>query len=101
MALETRYFTFLVHLGLWGSIAFFVVFVAAYNTQFTIMPSFYHLAWDLSQNPAAYLVFAVCVVACLLPDFTAKSWRRINKPHDFEIIIERSRIHKPTWDEMP
>lgn len=70
--LESVYWTFMNHLAVWGSLV--IYFAARYiiSYMFVLVPAQFGLAPFLFQTPQFYLCCVLGVVACLLPDFTAK-----------------------------
>ncbi|XP_047960160.1 putative phospholipid-transporting ATPase 9 [Salvia hispanica] len=71
MALAISYFTLLQHILIWGSIAFWYIFLLAYGAM---SPSFATTAYkvfvqSLAATPAYYVVTFIVVVSALVPYF--------------------------------
>jgi magnesium-transporting ATPase (P-type) len=91
VALETRYWTVYNHLAVWGTIAYWFVFMSFYSA-IPAAPAVFGIAQHLLPSPAFWFTVAIVCAASLLPDYLAKALEREICPQPVHIFQERMRI---------
>jgi len=96
MAISISHWHFLTHLGIWGSLAIFVIFIVAYTPIIwhtlkmgNIYWSFFHLVG--SANFWFYLLLTLALI--LLPAWIAKVLQWTYFPRNWQILRERERYN--------
>jgi phospholipid-transporting ATPase len=95
LALAVDYWTALHHIVFWGSIGLKYAFILV---MAVLPPSFATSASSLfprivAPAPSYWLLVGVVPIICLLPDFTARSVRRLFAPEDHQIVQEHALLH--------
>jgi hypothetical protein len=76
MALETRYWTWLVHLAIWGQIALFWIVLLLYSLIIWWHPFeigfIYFMIYNWLSTPVFYFLFLLIMITALLPSFLGK-----------------------------
>uniref|UniRef100_A0A5B6Z7T4 Phospholipid-transporting ATPase n=1 Tax=Davidia involucrata TaxID=16924 RepID=A0A5B6Z7T4_DAVIN len=105
MALSINYFTWIQHFFIWGSIAFWYVFLVIYGLLSpTLSTTAYRVLVEAcAPSPIYWLVTLLVVVSTLLPYFSYKAFQKRFQPmyHD---IIQRRRsegLEAETSGELP
>jgi magnesium-transporting ATPase (P-type) len=70
MAIETRYWTFLTHLGIWGSIVAYFLCILAYCALPVV--NMYWIFYFILSSPVFYFMLVIVPVIALLPNFVGK-----------------------------
>lgn len=93
MALSINYFTWIQHLFIWGSIAFWYIFLVIYGSlPPNLSTTAYRVFTEACAPSALYWLVTLFVVICtLLPLFSYRAFQTRFKPtyHD---IIQRKRL---------
>ncbi|XP_021649489.2 probable phospholipid-transporting ATPase 8 isoform X2 [Hevea brasiliensis] len=94
MALSINYFTWIQHFFIWGSTAFWYIFLVIYGSISPIVSTTAHrvLVEACSPSPLYWLVTLLVVIATLLPYFSYRAFQSRFRPmyHDIIQIHRRS-----------
>ncbi|KAF2070558.1 hypothetical protein CYY_008121 [Polysphondylium violaceum] len=104
LALETRYWTWLTHFSIWGSILIWFIWVSV----LAVIPGIgssssgevYQVAFKVFSSAYFWFSLAVLPVICLVPDTLYKYIQRDIKPYSFQIVQELERIYGKPSDIM-
>lgn len=91
-----RFFTWIHHLAIWGSICIWYVFILVYGSLPAKWSTVAHSEFVEVMAPSiSYWLFqVVVVVAALLPDFAFRSYKWVFQPADYEIVLENAASHR-------
>eukprot|EP01133_Synstelium_polycarpum_P011475 gene11475-13378_t len=96
LALETRYWTWLTHFSIWGSIIIWFIWQGILSAIPTAGGSstgeVYSIAYHLFKSPIFWLSLFVIPVICLIPDSMYKILQRDFRPYPFQIVQEIEKI---------
>lgn len=106
MALSINYFTWIQHFFIWGSIAFWYIFLVIYGSVSPNVSTTAHkvLVEACAPSPLYWLVTLLVVICTLLPYFSYRAFQTRFKPmrHD---VIQQKRLegsnHDETSGELP
>lgn len=95
MALETKYWTGLIHFGIWGSIiVYFIVLVAISSfPSISWVSSMYWVFYKNASSPVFWFGIIVLPSLSLLPDFIYKYVQSQYTPQNYQILQEYGRFH--------
>eukprot|EP01132_Coremiostelium_polycephalum_P003757 gene3757-4677_t len=97
LALETRYWTWLTHFSIWGSILIWFLWVTVLALINGIGSSssgdVYKVAFYLFRSPLFWFGLIITPVICLLPDSLYKIIQRDVKPYPFQIVQEVEKLY--------
>ncbi|XP_043928568.1 phospholipid-transporting ATPase IH isoform X2 [Protopterus annectens] len=100
LALDTRYWTWVNHFVIWGSLLFYVVFSLLWGGiiwPFLNYQRMYFVFMQLLSSGPAWLAIILIVIICLLPDVVKKVMCRQLWPTAAEKVQNAA---KQTWDHM-
>ncbi|CAM6088191.1 unnamed protein product [Calypogeia fissa] len=92
LTIVISYFTWIHHITIWGSIALWYVFLIVFGAlPVTYSTTAYkELIEAVGASPSFWLLPLVVVVACLLPEFVFRCYKKIRHPSDYHIVLEIS-----------
>eukprot|EP00003_Mantamonas_plastica_P010673 TRINITY_DN2013_c2_g1_i5.p1 TRINITY_DN2013_c2_g1~~TRINITY_DN2013_c2_g1_i5.p1 ORF type:complete len:674 (-),score=223.60 TRINITY_DN2013_c2_g1_i5:1377-3398(-) len=92
IALETKYWTWMNHVGIWGSIIVYLGLNFPYTSiklfEFTSPDNFYWVWFSILSYPAFYFGLIVIPITALLPDYIWHAFSRLVSPTDVQVIQE-------------
>lgn len=91
LGLETRYWTWVNHFTMWGSIIVYAIWLMVYGVFFdgtSMGADLYRSVFMLYRAPEYYLVIVFVVVLCLWRDVTWKFFQRTDLPESYHIVQE-------------
>ncbi|KAJ5067958.1 putative phospholipid-transporting atpase [Anaeramoeba ignava] len=91
-ALNHKYWNWLTHVSMWGTLAFLIVFLAVYSNMLTTFPEIFGVFYMAIVSPMFYLSFLFIFIACLLPTYFYLFYQRNFHPKDWQIIQEVQRF---------
>jgi len=98
LALEIRYWTWVNHLFLWGSIVAYIVWLLVYGVFFQndtvdAGSDIYYSIYHLFTTPLFWFTIIIVPLICLYRDFTWKYIVRTNLPKSYHIIQELEMLN--------
>ncbi|KAL9649104.1 hypothetical protein ABK040_008481 [Willaertia magna] len=90
-ALEEKYWTFISHIAIWGSLVSYFAFVVVYSAVPIFMgKSNYHFNfYETLLSPKANIVTLLVVVVSIIPDLIVKFVQFNYFPHDYQILLKQ------------
>ncbi|EGC35956.1 hypothetical protein DICPUDRAFT_32597 [Dictyostelium purpureum] len=98
-ALDIKYWNFIVHIGIWGSLFIYIMVAIITSAMLDAIPSSYYVYYfDLSLLKF-YLMIIIMIFICLVPNFSYKYIKRQLYPKESTIlqenyILNRNKIKK-------
>mmetsp|Transcript_3583 Transcript_3583/g.12643 ORF Transcript_3583/g.12643 Transcript_3583/m.12643 type:complete len:1084 (-) Transcript_3583:57-3308(-) len=90
----TNTWNFLVHLGIWGSIAIYILVFAVESAIPYFFPTQYFMFPLVVSNPNFWGIFVLTIVICLAPDVFMNWVKREFYPDDWMILQEAEKFNK-------
>jgi len=97
LALETRFWTWVNHFFVWGSIIVYAVWLMVYGVFFegtSMGADLYKTVFQLYHAGVYYLVIIFVIVLCLWRDVTWKFFSRTSLPQSYHIVQELQALDK-------
>eukprot|EP00026_Physarum_polycephalum_P000972 Phypoly_transcript_00973.p1 GENE.Phypoly_transcript_00973~~Phypoly_transcript_00973.p1 ORF type:complete len:1149 (+),score=209.12 Phypoly_transcript_00973:246-3692(+) len=97
LSLETRYWTWVNHFVVWGSIIVYAMWLMVYGVFYdgtSMGADLYRTVFQLYRAPEYYLVIVFVVVLCLWRDVTWKFFARTHLPQSYHIVQELQAMDK-------
>ncbi|MCO5555633.1 hypothetical protein L7F22_009178 [Adiantum nelumboides] len=100
IALATSHFTWIQHLTIWGSIAFWYLFLVVYGlvTPSISSTAYLVLVEALAPSPLYWLTTFVVTLTCILPYFACSVFQRQFQPMDHHVIQEIKYLKRDKED---
>lgn len=91
-----QYFTWIHHLAIWASIVIWFVFLLVYGAlpPLDATTAYKEFIEVLAPSPSYWLLQAIVVVACLLPEFLYRSLHWAVYPSDYQIVLECTKLER-------
>jgi len=95
LGLETRYWTWINHFVMWGSIIVYACWLMVYGVFFagtSIGSDIYQVVFELYTTPLYYFTIIMVPIICLFRDLTWKFVQRTALPESYHIIQEQEML---------
>ncbi|GAM29207.1 hypothetical protein SAMD00019534_123830 [Acytostelium subglobosum LB1] len=96
LALETRYWTWLTHFSIWGSMLIWflwqAILASLYNASSSASGDLYFTAFKLWSSALFWLALACIPIICLIPDSLYKIIQRDVTPYPYQIVQEIEKV---------
>eukprot|EP01028_Stygiella_incarcerata_P000387 TRINITY_DN1044_c0_g1_i2.p1 TRINITY_DN1044_c0_g1~~TRINITY_DN1044_c0_g1_i2.p1 ORF type:complete len:1227 (-),score=333.71 TRINITY_DN1044_c0_g1_i2:190-3870(-) len=94
--IDTRSWTILNHIGIWGSFATYLGFLYWYSSLPSLMAqgNMYFIVQVMFSTPKFYMIFVLCVVGVLLVDMIYKYIQWQFFPVDWQLVLEKLELAK-------
>ncbi|GMH35862.1 hypothetical protein BSKO_03730 [Bryopsis sp. KO-2023] len=91
-----EHWTVLHHVAIWGSIGIWFVYLLVYGALPVAWSSHMHLLFMKVSGTTIqfYLIIALTVMVCIIPDILIRNARRLLLPEDHHIIQELTKLEK-------
>eukprot|EP01112_Ceratiomyxa_fruticulosa_P018559 TRINITY_DN5957_c0_g1_i1.p1 TRINITY_DN5957_c0_g1~~TRINITY_DN5957_c0_g1_i1.p1 ORF type:complete len:433 (-),score=66.09 TRINITY_DN5957_c0_g1_i1:155-1453(-) len=99
LGLETRYWTWINHLAVWGSILIYIIWLIVFGVFFSVPTvdvgsDIYFSIFHLALTPLFYLSVILVALLCLWRDISWKFVYRTNLPKSYHIVQEMMKEKK-------
>lgn len=88
VALETRYWIWITHLSIWGSLVLYILGIWVLCSTTAFNPELVGVLEHLLNNGYTFVALVCGVVVAMVPDFAYRGWTRMFKPTDAQILQE-------------
>jgi len=105
LALELRRWTMWHHLGIWGSLLAYAVWVLVWHSVgalhfFSLGDEVFLEIFHILPSPLFYLTVVLLVIGALLRDFTWKFFSRYHQPRPYHIVQEVEIEQRKSFSEI-
>jgi len=103
MALETRYWTAITHIAIWGSIVIYFLYIYVYAAIYYRPFGFvnvYHVPYELAGTALFWLLLVLAIVMSLIPELVYKYIQWTYFPQDWQVLHERDMFNVTSNAEL-
>eukprot|EP00736_Rhodelphis_marinus_P010260 Rmarinus@m.19245 len=91
MALVTKYWTWITHFCIWGSLIFYFIALLIYCKWDAMFPEVSEVAYVQLSSGSEWMLLLVIPVLALTPDMIFAYLQRVYYPKDWQLLQERQR----------